>query len=146
MGVTRPMGQNVARVGIAVVERDASYLVGTRRPDEALAGCAEFPGGKCLLDELPSACAVRECFEETGLSVAPVRRLYACRHAYPHAVVDLEFWLCRPITAVSAAPAEGDLSNRGYRWLPAEALKSLPFPEANRPLIELLAVGGQPAG
>ena len=49
------------RIGIAVVEHEGRYLVGTRGPDGPLAGYAEFPGGKCLPDELPEMCAIREC-------------------------------------------------------------------------------------
>src|SRR4051812_45737032 len=86
----------IQRVAIAVVEHDARFLVGRRSPDEVLAGRAAFPGGKCLPNEESSACAVRECREETGLSVSPIRRLHAARHAYPHGTLDLEFWLCRP--------------------------------------------------
>lgn len=128
------MADDVERVAIAVVEQSGCYLVGTRKTGEVLAGLAEFPGGKCLPGEDAPACGVRECYEETGIKVVALRRLFACRHAYGHGLLELEFWLCRPeISQDVAKPA-----NNGFRWLPVQALKSLHFPPANRPVIELL--------
>jgi 8-oxo-dGTP diphosphatase len=135
------MADEVQRVAIAVVEHAGRYLVGTRGSAETLAGRAEFPGGKCLSNEEGSAAAVRECREETGLEVIPLRRLYACRHRYDHGTLDLEFWLCRP----AATEISGKVG-AGFEWLPAQALKSLHFPEANRPVIVLLTAGVESAG
>jgi 8-oxo-dGTP diphosphatase len=130
------MTETIVRVAIAVVEHQGNYLVGTRQPHEALAGCAEFPGGKCNPQEGAADCAVRECREETGLPVVAIRKLYSCRHAYPHGTLDLEFWLCRPASAVVVDGIGGN-----YRWFPARALQSLRFPGANQPVIELLCAG-----
>jgi 8-oxo-dGTP diphosphatase len=128
------MADVLKRVSIAVVEHNGRYLVGTRKAGEALAGRAEFPGGKCLPVEEYAACAERECREEAGLDVVAVRRLYACRHTYAHGTLDLEFWLCRPASPEHFCTVVG-----GFQWLPAQALKSLPFPEANAPVIGLLS-------
>ena len=130
------MADVVKRVAIAVVEQGGRYLVGTRKPGEVLAGRAEFPGGKCQPDEDFAACAVRECREETGLDVVVLRRLYTCRHTYAHATLDLEFWLCRPASPESTGAVGG-----GFEWVPAQSLKSLHFPDANGPVIELLSAG-----
>jgi 8-oxo-dGTP diphosphatase len=136
------MADEIQRVAIAVVEDRGRYLVGTRMPGEVLAGYAEFPGGKCRPDEAASTSAIRECREETGLDVIAVRRLFACRHTYPHGRLDIEFWLCRPICSSQAAlPIK-----RGYQWLPAQSLKPLRFPEANRGVIELLCAETDSAG
>jgi 8-oxo-dGTP diphosphatase len=135
------MAEEVQHVAIAVVEHAGRYLVGTRRPGEPLAGWAEFPGGKCLSDEESSAAAVRECREETGLEVIPLRRLYACRHRYDYGTLDLEFWLCRPALLEISGRVSG-----GFEWMPAQSLKSLHFPEANRPVIALLTAGVESAG
>ena len=140
------MDPEVQHVAIAVVELGGLYLVGTRKPGEPLAGRAEFPGGKCLPGEEGSACAVRECREETGLDVTAVSRLYACRHAYPHATLELEFWLCRP-TPAGPRDVPVPLAPRGgFEWLPVQTLKSLPFPEANQPVLALLAAGPEFVG
>jgi 8-oxo-dGTP diphosphatase len=135
------MADEVQRVAVAVIEQDGRYVVGTRRPGELLAGRAEFPGGKCLPTENGSACAVRECREETGLDVTALRLLYACRHPYAHGTLDLEFWLCRP-----ASPETSRTVGGGFQWLPLQALKSLHFPEANRPVLSLLAAGTESIG
>ena len=51
---------SLKQVGIAVVEHAGRYLVGVRGPDVPLAGFAEFPGGKFLINESPFDCAIRE--------------------------------------------------------------------------------------
>ena len=120
-------------VGIAVVEQDGCYLVGRRVGEDPLGGLAEFPGGKCQPDESPSHCAVRECLEETGLEVAPVRLLLHRTFTYSHAALDLHFWLCRTVRQKA-----GIEQHRAYRWIPADALERYQFPEANLPLIKML--------
>mgnify|MGYP003348160976 CR=1 FL=1 len=123
----------VKRIGIAIVEHSGRYLVGTRGPDGPLAGYAEFPGGKCLPDEEPAACAMRECFEETGLTIAVERLLLRREFAYPHARVDLHFFLCHP-----ADPNTVEAQHQGFRWVPVTELRSMQFPEANEPVVDLL--------
>jgi 8-oxo-dGTP diphosphatase len=135
-----PADQPHEHVAIAVVEHEGRYLVGTRRPDQALAGRAEFPGGRCLPGEDGAVCAVRECREETGLSVAAVRKLCEVRHTYAHAAVELEFWLCR------LEPGEtSERAGTGFRWQPSETLNALDFPEANRAVLEILAAASRSA-
>lgn len=118
------------RIGIAIVEHAGRFLVGTRGVGQDLAGCAEFPGGKCLPDEASEVCAVRECFEETGLPVSPVRLLQRLEFTYPHAVVDLHFWLC--------SPASGAEPQNGFRWVDRDELAQLPFPAANAEVVQVL--------
>lgn len=121
------------RIGIALVEACGAYLVGTRGAEGPLAGYAEFPGGKCLPDEAPETCAIRECFEETGLPVTVERLLLRQEFTYPHARVDLHFFLCHP-----EHPAKIADEHQGFRWVPARELGSLKFPEANEPVVALL--------
>jgi len=124
--------ENPTRIGIAVVRHCGKYLIGFRGAETVLAGKAEFPGGKCEPEESSRDCAIRECREETGLSVEPVKQLYAAVHTYSHGTVALDFWLCQPTAPTGQAPLNG------FRWIPPEELKKLNFPEANLPLIELL--------
>jgi 8-oxo-dGTP diphosphatase len=135
-----PTDNRRERVAIAVVEQGGRYLVGTRGPDQSLAGRAEFPGGRCLPGEESSACAVRECREETGLAVRAIRKLCDSRHPYSHGALDLEFWLCRLEEGEHPDHPDG-----GFRWVPSEALKPLNFPEANRAVLEILTAGPRPA-
>ena len=125
--------QSAIPIGVAVVEHQGRYLVGRRAADSPLPGQAEFPGGKCHPGESSGVCARRECLEETGLQVVTVDLLMRRTFTYPHATLDLSFWLCRP-----ADPAAISENHRDYRWVPREELAALNFPEANRPLIEVL--------
>jgi 8-oxo-dGTP diphosphatase len=119
-------------IGIAVVERDGRFLVGVRPEGTPLAGCAEFPGGKCEPGEESQASAVRECLEETGLAVAPVRLLDAIEWTYPHGSVELHFWLCRECdTAGTPRPP--------FRWVERDGLSRLRFPEANAAVVRRLS-------
>lgn len=122
------------RIGIAIVEHDGRFLVGARGETSPLPGLAEFPGGKCHDGETPADCAVRECREETGLDVLPLRVLDQRTHEYPHGTVELHFWLCQP-----SQPRELGESHCGFRWVRREDLPSLDFPKANQPVIALLA-------
>jgi len=123
------------RIGIAVVEHAGRYLVGIRPNGVPLAGYAEFPGGKCHAGEPTDICAVRECREETGLAVTPVRLLQEVTHTYPHGTVELAFWLCGPVDDAVAA------EHQGYRWVTAGQLAELRFPDANAAVIALLLSG-----
>lgn len=122
------------RIGIAVVEHARKFLVGVRGPNGPLPGFAEFPGGKCHPGEAVADCAVRECLEEAGLSVIPVRLLQRLEFEYPHGRVDLNFVLCHPAT-------ETDVLDRHqeFWWATITELKTLQFPEANAGVIDLLA-------
>lgn len=123
------------RIGIAVVEHQRQFLIGIRAASSPLAGYHEFPGGKCEPGEAPEACAVRECREETGLAVRPLKELLYVEHQYDHADVLLHFWLCQPEQPAS------DLIHQelqGFRWFPKADLSEMKFPEANAPLIDLL--------
>lgn len=121
------------RIGIAVVEHAGRYLIGTRGPSGVLAGYAEFPGGKCLPDELPEFCAIRECHEETRLAITVERLLLRRNFKYSHGIVDLHFYLCHP-----ADPASVASDHNGFGWIPASELSSLKFPAANAPVVAML--------
>jgi 8-oxo-dGTP diphosphatase len=124
------------RIGIGVVEHRRRFVIGVRQADQVLAGHAEFPGGKCRADESVEDCVVRECREETGLTVEPVERLHEIEFEYPHATVDLHFWLCR-LSPVDSGDDWPQLAN-GFVWQLVESLADLNFPEANAPVIQSL--------
>ena len=127
------MSARATPIGIAIVEQEGRYLVGIRGSDTDLAGKAEFPGGKCRPNESPSDCAVRECQEETGLSVVPVKLLHNQQFDYQHGCVDLHFWICRPTNLF-----ETETGARGFRWVSNSELSSLDFPAGNAHAIALL--------
>jgi len=127
-------------IGVAIVESRGEFLVGRRGPEGPLAGYDEFPGGKCRDGETAAQCAVRECGEETGLTVAAVELLLSRKFTYDHGTLDLHFWRCR-LTDTAAK----NVPSGGFRWVPASALARLRFPEANAPLLELLTSDGESA-
>ena len=139
------MTERVAKqIGIAIVEFQGCYLVGTRQTDQDLAGLAEFPGGKCESSESPEQCAVRECREETGLSVIPVRLLDRVIHEYAHAAVDLHFWLCRIGGLDDESPGNEPDPQNGFQWKPVEDLRELSFPAANASVVQMLVQAVKP--
>lgn len=127
------------QIGIAIVERDGHYVVGTRRSGQDLAGFAEFPGGKCEHGESPEDCAVRECLEETGLHVIPVRLLERTEHNYAHAVVELHFWLCRVESVFDETRGTMPALINEFQWKSIDELRGLTFPEANAGILSLLS-------
>ena len=122
------------RIGIAVVESAGKILVGQRAAHVPLPGLAEFPGGKCEIDETPRSCAVRECQEETGLIIVPRDHLATIEHSYPHGDVELHFWHC----GLSPGLPDHASPESPFRWISFDELPSLQFPEANRAVLEQL--------
>lgn len=130
------MARESQPIGVAVVEYDGKYLVGIRGTEGPLAGYAEFPGGKCLSNERPADCACRECLEESGLVVVPVKLLLNAAFEYSHGTVDLHFWLCQAADVTTVND-----EHRGFRWVSPGDFHDYRFPDGNRRLIELLTTG-----
>lgn len=118
-------------VAIAVVEQADCFVVGPRAIDQPLGCLWEFPGGKIELDEPPAAAAVRECREETGLHVIVTQQLLVHQQTYPHGVITLHFFACRP------DDPPGEL-RAPFRWVRRSELAHLAFPAGNRPLLDFL--------
>jgi len=123
---------SLIRVGIAVVMRNEQVLVGVRDIHAVQGGKHEFPGGKCLPDETSADCAIRECFEETGLQVSVLELLNRVQHVYEHGQVDLSFWICR------LATEQQHLPGGNFQWMPLNTLSECHFPAANQSALEIL--------
>ncbi|HEX3997969.1 MAG TPA: (deoxy)nucleoside triphosphate pyrophosphohydrolase [Pirellulales bacterium] len=127
------------QIAVAIVEHDGRFLVGVRPPGRPLAGLSEFPGGKVLAGESVAEAAVRECREETGLTIAVGAPLSIVEHNYPHGRLALHFFRCTLLDANRPVPAAP------FRWLDPHELAQLEFPEANRAIIrELLRQSAAP--
>ena len=124
------------RVGIALVERGGCYLIRRRPalPSSPMPGVWEFPGGKCEEGEPPASTAARECVEETGMSVCVTALRLSRTYRYPHGLVELHYYDC-VVESVTAEPIEGC----GFVWVEAARLPHLIFPEANAPILRILA-------
>ncbi len=119
-------------VTAAVIERDARFLV-TRRPDGShLAGCWEFPGGKCEPGETPEAALAREIREELDAEVEVGAEILRTSHTYPERIVELRFFECR--LASDPRPQLG----QEVRWVSREELATLEFPPADAQLVRRL--------
>jgi 8-oxo-dGTP diphosphatase len=124
---------SLKEIGVAIVGYEDRVLVGVRGEGVPLSGYAEFPGGKCEPGEVPAACACRECLEESGLEVLPVRCVSTETHEYPHGRVRLHFWLCEPVNVTSVRTR-----HNGFFWVPRCDLSRWRFPAGNQQVVELL--------
>jgi 8-oxo-dGTP diphosphatase len=114
-----------------IVDPDHTMTLIAQRPAGVhLALLWEFPGGKIEDGETAMECAIREAFEETGLTVLVVETWNAITFAYLERTVTLHPFLC-----------EADPANACYNrwlWVPIDQLGNYAFPEANVELLELL--------
>lgn len=127
------MQKPVIEVAIAVIVRDGQILVTRRREGVHLPGLWEFPGGKRDPGETLDHCLLREIREELGATVTIERLLWEKTHPYPERTVLLHAYLCHLLSGELKPLASQEL-----KWIRPEALLTLPFPEANRPLLEML--------
>ncbi|MGC0419216.1 (deoxy)nucleoside triphosphate pyrophosphohydrolase [Embleya sp. AB8] len=119
-------------VGAAILHR-GRVLAACRSAPAELAGGWEFPGGKVEPGEGEPAALVRECREELGVTVRPVRRLPG---AWPLGKgYVLRVWLA---DLVSGEPAPLQ-DHSALRWLDAGAVAGLDWLPADRPAAELVA-------
>lgn len=119
----------------AVIERDDLILVAQRPAGTHLAGQWEFPGGKMEPGETHIQCLEREIREELGAVVDVGPELLATRFEYPDRIVALHFRCC--VLQGTPTPMLG----QQLRWAPRSELHTLPFPPADRELVDLLVSG-----
>jgi 8-oxo-dGTP diphosphatase len=128
-----PGDAHVLIVVAAVIERDGHFLVTRRLKGTHLADFWEFPGGKCEPHETHEACLARELIEELDAQAEIGAEILSTEHAYPDRSVRLHFLSCRLLT--NPRPMLG----QEMRWVSRAELRSLPFPEADCDLINMLA-------
>jgi len=123
---------HIVVVVAAIIERDGRLLVSRRLRGTHLAGCWEFPGGKCEPDESHDRCLARELLEELGVGSTIGREIVVTEHAYPERTVRLHFRECD----ISGEPRA--LLGQSLRWVTREEMKRLDLPEADREVVEIL--------
>ncbi|MEE7456639.1 8-oxo-dGTP diphosphatase MutT [Methylorubrum populi] len=122
-------------VAAALVDGDGRVLMAQRPEGKALAGLWEFPGGKVEPNERPEETLIRELAEELGIAVKEpcLAPLTFASHAYPDFHLLMPLYICRRW--------EGFPQSReaqALRWVRPGALRDLPMPPADLPLIPFL--------
>lgn len=122
-------------VACALVDPDGRVLVQERPAGRPLAGLWEFPGGKLKPGERLTTCLVRELEEELGIRVEPacLAPLTFASHVYEAFELLMPLWVCRRWKGEPRG-----LEGQRLRWVRPRALRELPMPEADRPLIPFL--------
>lgn len=123
-------------VAAAIVRDHEGRVLLSKRPDHKHQGGRwEFPGGKLEPGESPEAALARELREELDVELSGCRPFMTIEHAYPDLRVRLYF---REVSAWQGT-ARG-MEGQAVAWYEPEALASLEFPEANRPVVNALAL------
>ncbi|MGE4539135.1 MAG: (deoxy)nucleoside triphosphate pyrophosphohydrolase [Desulfovibrio sp.] len=121
----------------AIIWKDGRYL-GVKRPEgKPMAGEYEFPGGKVEPDESIRAALMRELSEELDITPTAIAFFKEKEHAYLHIAVHLHFFHVRAYEG-EIKPLEG----QEMEWLTPQEGASRPFLEADREIVEQLAVLG----
>ncbi|MER2267838.1 (deoxy)nucleoside triphosphate pyrophosphohydrolase [Methylobacterium oxalidis] len=122
-------------VAVALVDADGRVLLAQRPPGKQLAGLWEFPGGKVEAGERPEATLIRELAEELGITVEEpcLAPLTFASHAYPDFHLLMPLYVCRRWEGTPRS-----LEGQALRWVRPRALRDLPMPPADAPLIPFL--------
>lgn len=114
-------------------DRKGRFLVIQRPAHGLLGGLWKFPGGeKGRRETLPEALS-RTIREEVGIQVQVGLKIGVVKHAFTHFRMSLHVFHCRKVRGAPHA-----LGCAGWQWAGSRGLLSLPFPKADRRIIELL--------
>jgi 8-oxo-dGTP diphosphatase len=126
-------GSRTVDVALAIPVVGDEMLVARRPEGTHLAGAWEFPGGKIVDGEEPSAAARRELAEETGLVAERLEPLLVLVHEYPEHPVRLHVFIARdPSGEVRIG------GSREWGWRTLRQLRELEMPPANAPILNAL--------
>jgi 8-oxo-dGTP diphosphatase len=121
-------------IGVAVIWNDQDQiLIDRRRPEGAMGGLWEFPGGKIEPGETITECIQREIYEELGIVIEVGEHLITIDHTYRDLRVTLTVHQCHHLKGVPQ-PLECD----EIRWVSLEELEQFTFPKANIQIIAAL--------
>ncbi len=94
----------VTEVAVGILQRaDGQVLLAQRPAGKPYEGWWEFPGGKCEANETPASALDRELLEELGVQVQHKRAWLVQDFVYPHATVQLYFFLVTQWVGVPAS-------------------------------------------
>jgi 8-oxo-dGTP diphosphatase len=126
-------------IGVAVIwNEQEQILIDRRRPEGAMGGLWEFPGGKIEPGETIQECIQREIKEELGIEIEVGEHLITIDHTYTHLRVTLTVHHCRHLTGIPQA-----LECDEVRWVNLAELEQFAFPQANVQIIQALQATGR---
>lgn len=122
-------------VAAALIDGEGRVLLQQRPPGKPMAGLWEFPGGKIEPGESPEAALARELHEELGitLSVEDLRPIAFASDPLAGRHLLLLLYTIRCWEGEPEAHHATEL-----RWVPPAAMRDLPMPPADVPLVEAL--------
>jgi 8-oxo-dGTP diphosphatase len=123
-------------VAVALIDADGRVLLAQRPVGKAMAGLWEFPGGKVHADETPETALIRELHEELGITIVAhdLQPLTFASHGYADFHLLMPLFMCRVWDGVPH-PREG----QKLAWVPPQDLHTFPMPDADVPLVGVLA-------
>lgn len=125
---------HVAVAVITVEDKAGKKILIAKRPDHVhKGGLWEFPGGKVEDAETVLEALTREIKEELDISVLNAAPLLKVQHDYSEKSVLLDVW---EVTLFSGSA----VGNEGQPvvWVSVDQLNGYQFPEANRPILDVL--------
>lgn len=121
-------------IAIGIIRSENCQIFITQRGEDShLAGFWEFPGGKIEVGETPYQTLQREIAEEVDIHIHDAQFLKVVKHSYDDRDITIHAYLVEEWDGVPFAK-EGQPS----RWVDQEELNADEFPDANRPIIEML--------
>jgi len=125
------------RGAVAVVLRGGKMLVIRRARAVVAPLTACFPGGGIEGDESEEEALIRECREEVGVTIRPVRRLWECVTAWK---VRLAWWLAE--LAPGAEPVANPAEVESIHWVTLAEMARMPgLLDSNREFLRLIERG-----
>lgn len=120
---------------VVLVDPDGRVLVAQRPEGKSMAGLWEFPGGKIEPGETPEAALIRELHEELGIETwgSCLAPLTFASHAYADFHLLMPTFICRKWAGIPQS-REG----QALKWVRPTALRDLPMPDADLPLIPII--------
>ena len=125
-------------VTAAVIESDGNILIAKRKQGSRFAGKWEFPGGKLEKGETPEQCLKRELQEELAITTEVGDLICSSDYNYtPEFTIRLLAYRTTVISGVFNLNDHDEI-----RWVKPTDLAKYDFPEADKPIVDLLIKEG----